>query len=153
MLPFLSLDIQEELGVLIGTWNPASFLTLTNVANNSNKKFYYKLERPSEQITSITSDPSKAVVFAAISDTIYMYPNFSLVQNGSESLVPIFKGKSYTFGQIAFDYVSSNLYWCDALHYWIAMKPAYHHNTTIYKIVVHKDLKQPEGLALDPEDR
>ena len=150
---FFSLGIQGEKGVLIGTWNPASFLTFRNAANDSNIKIYYKLKRPTDQITSTASDPSKAVVFAAITGTIYMYPNFSILLNGSNSLVPIFEGKSAAFGQIALDYVSNNLYWCDPLHYWIAMKPAYNLNSSIYKVVVHKDLKQPEGLSLDPEDR
>lgn len=50
------------------------------------------------------------------------------------------------------DYITSNLYWCDSLHDWIAMKPAYDTKKMIYKVVIRKDLNKPEGLALDPED-
>lgn len=53
---------------------------------------------------------------------------------------------------MAFDYITNNLYWCDSLHDWIAMKPAYDTKKNIYKVVIRKDLNKPEGLALDPED-
>lgn len=33
------------------------------------------------------------------------------------------------------------------------MKPAYNFDNKIYKLIVQKDLKKPEGLALDPDDR
>lgn len=65
----------------------------------------------------------------------------------------LFKGKSEAVGQIAFDYLSNNLYWCDSFLNWTAMKPANNFNNTIYKVKVHKDLNQPEGLSLDPENR
>lgn len=107
----------------------------------------------SVQITSMASDPKKAVIFASIKDTIYIYNNFSIWQNASPEFSIQFRGKSASLGQIAFDFVSQNLYWCDSLLHWIAMKPAYNFNHTIYKVIVHKDLNQPEGLALDPEDK
>nr|XP_022323823.1 low-density lipoprotein receptor-related protein 4-like isoform X2 [Crassostrea virginica] len=147
---------QGDKGLLIGVWNPASFLTYTTIPVNSKSSFnnVSMLITPSSlRITSITSDPNNAVIFAAILNKIYIYQNFSIWQNESTSILPIYEGRSSALGQIVFDYVSSNLYWCDALHYWIAMKPAYNRNNSIYKVVVHKDLKQPEGLALDPEDR
>ena len=151
----LFLGIQDDKGLLIGVWNPASFLTYTPIPVNSkgsfnNASFTLPLN---VKITSITSDPKNAVVFATIANTIYMFQNFNVSQSMFTSLQPIFEGRSAALGQIVFDYVSSNLYWCDALLYWIAMKPAYNLNYSIYKVVVHKDLKQPEGLALDSEDR
>ncbi|XP_078326898.1 low-density lipoprotein receptor-related protein 6-like isoform X2 [Crassostrea virginica] len=154
-LKYFCVGIQGDKGLLIGMWTPASFLTYTPIPVNSKSPFNnasYTLPS-SVQITSITSDPKHAVIFAAISDTIYMFQNFTIWQNNSISIQSIFEGRSFAVGQIVFDYVSSNLYWCDALHDWIAMKPAYNRNNSIYKVVVHKDLKQPEGLALDPEDR
>ena len=152
----LFLGNQGDKGLLIGVWNPASFLTYTTIPVNSKSSFnnVSMLITPSSlRITSITSDPNNAVIFAAILNKIYIYQNFSIWQNESTSILPIYEGRSSALGQIVFDYVSSNLYWCDALHYWIAMKPAYNRNNSIYKVVVHKDLKQPEGLALDPEGR
>ena len=82
-----------------------------------------------------------------------MYDNFSIWQNRSKSISLLYKGISWTYGKIAFDYVSNNIYWCDPLLQWIAMKPAYNLNNTIYKIILRKDLNYPEGLALDPVDR
>ena len=151
----LFLGFQGDKGLLIGMWTPASFLTYTPIPVNSKSPFNnasYTL-RSSVQITSITSEPKHGVVFASISVTIYMFQNFTIWQNDSISIPSMFKGRSAAVGQIVFDYVSSNLYWCDALHNWIAMKPAYNRNDSIYKVVIRKDLKQPEGLALDPEDR
>ena len=151
----LFLGIQDDKGLLIGVWNPGSFLTYTPIPVNSKSSFNNaSFTLPlNVKITSITSDPKNAVVFATISDTIYMFQNFNVSQSMFTSVEPIFEGRSAALGQIVFDYVSKNLYWCDALLYWIAMKPAYNLNNSIYKVVVHKDLKQPEGLALDPVDR
>lgn len=82
-----------------------------------------------------------------------MFPNFSDWQYQFVKFTNQFRGKSIAFGQIAFDFISKNLYWCDSLLRWIAMKPAYNFNDTIYKIILYKDLNRPEGLALDPADR
>ena len=82
-----------------------------------------------------------------------MYDNFSIWQNRSKSISLLYKGISWTYGKIAFDYVSNNIYWCDPLLQWIAMKPAYNLNNTIYKVILRKDLNYPEGLALDQVDR
>ena len=82
-----------------------------------------------------------------------MYKNFSIWQNRSSSISLLYKGISSSFGKIAFDYVSNNIYWCDPFLQWIAMKPAYNLNNTIYKVILRKDLNNPEGLALDPVDR
>lgn len=104
-------------------------------------------------IYSIASDPKKNVVFLAILDKIFIYHNFSIHRHTSKELLTQHTSKSAALGQIAFDFVSSNLYWCDSMLNWIAMKPAYMFSITNYKVIVQKDLLQPEGLALDPEDR
>lgn len=95
----------------------------------------------------MASNPKEATVFVAIVDTIYIYSNFSIWRKKEGWLSILFKGKSAAFGEIAIDYLSNNLYWCDSLLKWIAMKPANNFNNTIYKIIV------PEGLALDPQNR
>lgn len=107
-----------------------------------------------DQITSLATDERKENAFVVIDDAIYMYPNFSIPQKSYVNLFPLYKGKSSAaFGQIAFDFVTSNLYWCDSLFHWIVMKPAYISNQMIYKVVVQENLNKPEGLTLDPRDR
>lgn len=107
-----------------------------------------------DQVTSFASDEIKRNAFVVIDDVIYMYPNLTIPQKSSVYFPPLYKGKSSAaFGQIAFDFVTSNLYWCDSLFHWIVMIPAYISNNTIYKIVVQENLHNPEGLTLDPGDR
>lgn len=84
---------------------------------------------------------------------MYMYYNFSISQNSTVNISMLHNGLSASLGQIAFDSVSNNLYWCDSMLSWIAMKPAYNSDNKIYRLIVQRDLKKPEGLALDPDDR
>lgn len=148
--------VHGDKGLILGVWNPASFTTITDIPKDSANPFKnvtLKINPSSSQITSLSTDTKKAVVFAAIGETIYIYHNFSIWQNVSAKFSVQFRGKSAAIGQIAFDFVSNNLYWCDSLLNWIAMKPAYNYNNTFYKVVVQQDLNQPEGLALDPVER
>nr|XP_022326442.1 low-density lipoprotein receptor-related protein 4-like [Crassostrea virginica] len=152
----ICLGSQSEKGLVIGLWNPAEFLTYTGVPEDSTSSFqnrHYPLQSSSAQIISLASDPKKATVFASIGKSIYMYRNFSIWQNRSSSILLLYKGISLTYGKIAFDYVSNNIYWCDRQLKWIAMKPAYNLNNSIYKVIIRKDLNYPEGLALDPVNR
>ena len=147
---------QSDKGLVIGLWNPAEFFTFTQVPEDSTSSFQYSshlFQASSAEIKSLASDPKNAVIFAYIGDSIYMYKNFSIWQNRSSSISLLYKGISSSFGKIAFDYVSNNIYWCDPLLQWIAMKPAYNLNNTIYKVILQNDLNYPEGLALDPVDR
>lgn len=145
-----------DTGLIIGVWNPASFTTFAEIPKGSTSSFSnvtIKIAPSNLQITSLASDPRRAVIFAAINEVIHIYNPFPTLQNVSAKFSIQYRGKSFSFGQIAFDYVSSNLYWCDTYLNWIAMKPAYNFNDSIYKVIVQKDLNQPEGLALDSEDR
>ncbi|XP_061184434.1 low-density lipoprotein receptor-related protein 4-like [Saccostrea echinata] len=150
---YLCLGIPGDKGLIIGMWNPASVFTVTEIPK-SPAKYYnnasFPLSSSGIKISSISSDSKKNVVFASIEDSIYVFQNFSIWQNTSVISLA-FKGRSRSQSQIAFDYISNNLYWCDSLMKWIAMKPAYMDNT-MFKIVVYKNLRLPLGLALDPED-
>ena len=147
---------QSDKGLVIGFWNPAEFFTYTHVPDYFTSSFQYSshlFQASSAEIKSFASDPKNAVIFAYIGDSIYMYKNFSIWQNRSSSISLLYKGISSSFGKIALDFVSNNIYWCDPLLQWIAMKPAYNLNHTIYKVILQKDLNYPEGLALDPVNR
>lgn len=132
--------------------NPASIKEVTENPENSTSPFSVAdllTIYPSDiKITSLASDPNKGVFFVAQNNTIFIWqddhevPNYSTVYN-----------KMYAeIEQIAFDYITGNLYWCDSLHNWIALKPAYDFREMIFKVVIQKDLYNPKGLALDPED-
>lgn len=154
LILFLSLGIQGDKGLILGLWNPATILKFTEIPTDSTSNFNqisHPLEPSSATITSMVFDPNKAVLFMACSSTIYMVTNFSMWQNKAPTFSIVYTGKSRAFGQIAFDFVSKNLYWCDSLLHWIAMKPAYTYDT-IQKVVVEDELNDPQGLALDPED-
>ncbi|XP_061184436.1 low-density lipoprotein receptor-related protein 4-like [Saccostrea echinata] len=153
---YLCLGISGDKGLIIGMWKPALIFTVTEIPR-SPANYYNNVSKSltpsSVPLTSISSDPKNNVVFASIGDSIFAFQNFTIWQNESSASFSVaFKGKSIPLGQIAFDYISNNLYWCDSPLNWIAMKPAYVDNITIYKIIVYTDLKQPEGIALDPED-
>lgn len=152
---FVVQGIPGEKALIIGALNPPSLISITEIPNNfasSFDNFTLKFTPKIPLIFSLASDPKKSVVFAAIMNGIYIFKNFSVLQNSVIELPDEYRGRSIAYGQIAFDFVSNNMYWCDSLLNWIAMKPAYSFKNTIYKVIIHKDLVLPEGLALDPED-
>eukprot|EP00105_Crassostrea_gigas_P034092 XP_019918240.1 PREDICTED: low-density lipoprotein receptor-related protein 6-like [Crassostrea gigas] len=151
-----SSGILEDKCLLIGSINPTSLIIVKEFPKGPAGSFSNAtciLAGTNTLIYSIASDPKKNVVFLAILDKIFIYHNFSIHRHTSKELLTQHTSKSAALGQIAFDFVSSNLYWCDSMLNWIAMKPAYKFSITNYKVIVQKDLLQPEGLALDPEDR
>lgn len=151
---YLVRAIPGEKGLIIGAMNPSSIIAFKGIPNKSSSLNNFTVEVMSDSsiIWSLASDPKKSVVFAAILNAIYTFNNFSIWQRPLVTLTTEYKGRSVVSGQIAFDFVSNNLYWCDAMLNWIAIKPAYNFNNTMYKVIVHKNLFLPEGLALDPED-
>ncbi|XP_061183615.1 low-density lipoprotein receptor-related protein 2-like [Saccostrea echinata] len=154
---YFCFGIPGDRGLVLGIWNPASLATITEIPRAPASYFtnVSKSLNPSNaQITSIASDERNKIVFIAVKYSIYAFHKFNIWQNESKTFTIslAYERKSAGFGQITFDYVSNNLYWCDSLLNWIAMKPAYGQNNSIYRIVVQDDLYQPEGLTLDSED-
>lgn len=140
-----------EKGIIYGVRNPSSLSNLPKIPENGNGfnfLTYYLIGK----IRSIATDPKRKVAFIASSLQIQAVHNYSLLKSDSYELSTEFYGKSDDTGQIAFDYLSNNLYWCDSRLNWVAMKPAYNGNASIYKVVVQDNLNRPEGLALDPVD-
>lgn len=147
--------IPGDKALIIGALKPPSFISVKEIPNNSASSFdnfTLKFTPEIPLIFSLASDPKNSVVFAAIMNGIYIFKNFSILQNSVIELPTEYRGRSIAYGQIAFDFVSNNIYWCDSLLNWIALKPAYSFKNTIYKVIIHKDLVLPEGLAVDPED-
>lgn len=103
-------------------------------------------------VRSLAVDPKQGVVFVASQSNIHAVHNYSLQQTDSPASSTVFQGKSDDPGEIAFDYLSNNLFWCDSRLNWVAMKPAYSGNSSLYRVLVQDNLNKPEGLALDPVD-
>lgn len=141
-------------GLIIGGVFPASFTAITEIPKSSGSSFSnvtFKVQPQTVLIQSLASDPEKGAVFAIIGYQILRYPNFSFWQNDVPKCSVVHDGRTFTIGQIAFDFVSKNMYWSDPHLHWIATAPAYNVNSKLYKVIVHA--YRPIGLALDPEDR
>lgn len=152
----LFLGIQSDKGLILGLWNPAAILKFTEIPIKSTSNFNnisLPITPSGLTITSMVSDPYRAVLFIAFGSYVYMAKDFSIMQKKPPIYTLLYTGKSSAVGQIAFDYLSKNLYWCDSFLNWIAMKPAYNTDETIQKVVVQDDLNYPRGLTLDPEER
>lgn len=82
-----------------------------------------------------------------------MYDFTLWLNSSSTEMHSSYKGRYAAIEQIAYDFITGNLYWCDSMHDWIAMKPMFTIKKEIYNVVVRTDLNHSEGLALDPGDR
>ncbi|XP_062604090.1 low-density lipoprotein receptor-related protein 4-like [Saccostrea cucullata] len=148
--------LADDRGIVLGVWNNASLSTITKIPTSGTNQITtipFPLNPINTKITSIAAVPRNKMLFVSAGREIFAINNYSIWQNESLTFSVIFSGKSYAFGQIAFDHLSNNLYWCDGFLNWIAMKSLNVNNTnTTYKVIIDKHLEQPEGLALDPED-
>ena len=106
------------------------------------------------KISSIASDPSAKSLFlyAALDRNIYKMSNYTTFMNDSQ-ISTVRRGVSVVFGSVAFDWLTQNLYWTDGAFGWIAMMPAYTSDQTMYKVILHHNIKKPEGLTLDATGR
>uniref|UniRef100_K1QI54 Low-density lipoprotein receptor-related protein 4 n=1 Tax=Magallana gigas TaxID=29159 RepID=K1QI54_MAGGI len=141
----------------MGVWNNASFITTLGIPDSNLvqfNNFRFNLSPVQTRITSIAAGPERSLYFSA-ERGIYEISNYSIWNNESFTISPVYRGKSNSVGQIAVDVLSNNIYWCDGLLNWIAMKPLSVTNATTsltYRVLIDRDLHQPEGLALDPHD-
>ncbi|XP_062572883.1 low-density lipoprotein receptor-related protein 1B-like [Saccostrea cucullata] len=112
----------------------------------------YYFNTPRAKIVSMASDPRKNTLFMLDSDShsIYRMENFNIWVNDSLNIVPIQKGVSKTSAQITYDWYSEMIYWVDGYYNWIGMQPAFTTDNTLYKIIIHKGISRPEGIAVDP---
>lgn len=131
-----------EKGIIYGVRNPSSLSNLPKIPENGNG-FNYLTYYLIGKIRSIATDPKRKVAFIASSLQIQAVHNYSLLKSDSYELSTEFYGKSDDTGQIAFDYLSNNLYWCDSRLNWVAMKPAYNGNALFYRVVVHDKSNRP----------
>lgn len=151
------LSVVKEKGIIYGVNGPSALFNLAPIPQSGAltradlKYISYPLSGY-VNVRSLAVDPKQGVVFLASQANIYAVHNYSLQQTDSYALSTVFQGKSDDTGEIAFDYLSNNLFWCDSRLNWVAMKPAYSGNASLYRVLVQNNLYRPEGLALDPVD-
>lgn len=127
-------------------------VTLSKITQSSDEAFNHTIYSTDFGVRSIAVDPRRGVVFLASVNIISSIHNYSFSDSNNYFTSIEFNGKSNDVGEIAFDYLSNNLFWCDSLLNWIAMKPAYTTVPHMYKVVVQDNIRRPEGLILDPLD-
>lgn len=151
------IGLSEEKGLVMGVWNNSSFITTLGIPDSNLVRlntFRFNLSPVKTKITSVAAGPERSLYFSA-ERGIFEISNYSIWNNESFTISPVYQGKSNWVGQIAVDALSNNIYWCDGLLDWIAMKPLTVTSTTTsltYRVLIDRDLHQPEGLALDPHD-
>lgn len=150
-IQYLLLASTFEKGIIYGVQEPSSLSNLHKIPQNENRLNYLTYYFGGN-IRSIASDSQRKIIFIATSFQIQAIHNYSLLKNDSYEFSTEFHGKSDDTGEIAFDYLSKNLFWCDSRLNWVAMKPAYNGNPSFYRVLVQDNLNRPEGLALDPVD-
>nr|XP_034302441.1 low-density lipoprotein receptor-related protein 4 isoform X2 [Crassostrea gigas] len=65
----------------------------------------------------------------------------------------VHRGLSYTISsRIAYDHLTGNMYWTDALYNWIAVQPVHANDQSNYKILISDQLSTPGAIAVDPNN-
>ncbi len=70
--------------------------------------------------------------------------------NGTKDIKVMYYGTSSEANGIAYDWVTGNLYWTDALYNWIMVAKA-EEKTPIYKTLLRTGLDKPHGIAVYPQ--
>ena len=70
--------------------------------------------------------------------------------DGSNAAFTTFQGTSSQVRGLAVDWVSSTVYWTDALYNWIIVAPA-RKESQIFNILIYSGLDQPNGIAVHPD--
>ncbi|KAL3871189.1 hypothetical protein ACJMK2_039205, partial [Sinanodonta woodiana] len=92
----------------------------------------------------------QAYVYEYYSDAIYRDSNFSIGLSGENTWTTIHRGISKGFVKLAVDWISHNIYWTDQHYRWIVVQSLLGNDTTMYRVLIHDNLENPIGLALDP---
>ncbi|CAG2231894.1 LRP4 [Mytilus edulis] len=131
--------------------DPSSFVTEQTVGLSRHDIDY------DAQVTSIAANTEHdSVLFVdAKTNTLYNFDNFNLYMNQtSQQFTAMHTGISATTSQIAYDWLSKNVYWTDGFYKWIATHPVMKkEDMSLYKVLVTKHLTKPEGIAVDPYKR
>lgn len=120
--------------------------------DKSGHRFLYFFGRT--DVLSMACDPwnHSMYVLDGLSQSLYKMHHFNIWMNDTERNVTLMhKGVSHSAtSQIAFDWLSRNIYWTDDYYNWIGVQPVDTEDKTMYKIIMHDGLWSPLALSLDP---
>lgn len=91
-----------------------------------------------------------------LSKSIFKMDHFDIWMNHSmfRYVTPVHSGLSYTISsRIAYDHMTGNMYWTDALYNWIAVQPVNANDNTKYKVIISDQLHSPGAISLDANNR
>lgn len=107
-------------------------------------------------IMSMQWDGNSTLYFVeGLSKSILKMEAFDIWMNHTEFgyIYVVHSGLSYTISsRIAYDHLTGNMYWTDALYNWIAVQPVHANDQSNYKILISDQLSTPGAIAVDPNN-
>ena len=120
--------------------------------DNIDMRYYYFFENT--DVLSMACDPEDNTIYLmdGYTQSLYKIDHFNVWLNDSRRQVSLLhQGISYTSSvQIAYDWLSRTIYWTDELYNWIAVQPVDTTDKTMYKVILHENMKKPSAIAVDP---
>lgn len=127
------------------------------VTGQSNNVYSAKFSYANMDIMSMQWDGNHTLYFVeGLSKTILKMENFNINMNHSDFgyIYMVHSGISYTISsRIAYDHLTGNIYWTDALYNWIAMQPVDANDQSVYRILVSDQISTPGAIAVDPNNK
>lgn len=107
-------------------------------------------------IMSMQWDGNSTLYFVeGLSKSILKMEAFDIWMNHTDFgyIYVVHRGLSYTISsRIAYDHLTGNMYWTDALYNWIAVQPVHANDQSNYKILISDQLSTPGAIAVDPNN-
>ncbi|XP_062608198.1 low-density lipoprotein receptor-related protein 4-like [Saccostrea cucullata] len=130
-----------------------SFVSPKETTDDKNgNKFLYFFGRT--DVLSMACDPWNHSIYVldGLTQSLYKMNNFNIWMNDTRrNVILMHQGVSHSASsQIAFDWLSRNIYWTDDHYNWIGVQPVDTTDKTMYKIIMHDGLWSPLSLAVDP---
>nr|XP_022324488.1 low-density lipoprotein receptor-related protein 4-like isoform X3 [Crassostrea virginica] len=126
------------------------------VTGQSNNVYSAKFSYANMDIMSMQWDGNHTLYFVeGLSKTILKMENFNINMNHTDFgyIYMVHSGISYTISsRIAYDHLTGNIYWTDALYNWIAMQPVDANDQSVYRILVSDQISTPGAIAVDPNN-
>lgn len=130
-----------------------SFVTPKETTDEkAGNRFLYFFGRT--DVLSMACDPWNHSMYLldGLSQSLYKMNHFNIWMNDTRRNVTLLhQGVSHSASsQIAFDWLSRNIYWTDDHFNWIGVQPVDTNDKTMYKVIMHDDLWSPLSLTVDP---